>query len=316
MGYIPFNYENINVAAGTYNPSPVKAYNNKTFSYWERALFQRACFAIEAEKLPDDWTGTVKDFLYFCLFKFGFVTVFNNAQFGDTFQPSNLEGYDWYYQPTRSIIANPAISESLELEIGTDCEILKLTPDFRGVWDIISYYAEKLSTLDNAINMSLINNKFAFILGARNKVAGQALKKVLDKVNKGEPAVIYDMKLLNDPTDKEEPFQVWERKNSLKESYLTTDQLKDFQTILNNFDNEIGIPTIPYQKKERMVQAEAESRQMDAESRATVWVECLNSSAEKIKALYPDIDIKFKLRFDPEEVKEDEQLETDNDRPL
>ena len=65
-----------------------------------------------------------------------------------------------------------------------------------------------------------------------------------------------------------------------------------------------------------MVQAEAESRQMDAESRATVWVECLNSSAEKIKALYPNIDIKFKLRFDPEEVKEDEQLETDINRPL
>ena len=68
MGYIPFNYDKINAAAGTYNPSPVKSYNNKTFSYWERALFQRAVFSIDDVKLPEDWTGTVKDFLYYCWF--------------------------------------------------------------------------------------------------------------------------------------------------------------------------------------------------------------------------------------------------------
>lgn len=314
MSYIPFNYEQINTAAGTYNPSPVKAYNNKTFAFWERALFQRATSVIEAT-IPEEWEGTTKDFMLYCLFRFGFIFIFDDPAYGRTFQPCTLKGYDWYYQPTDVIIANPALNRSLELKIGKDGELLKLTPDFFGVWDIISYYAEKLSTLDNAINMSLINNKFAFILGARNKVAGQALKKMLDKINKGEPAVIYDMKLLNDPTDKEEPFQVWERKNSLKESYLTTDQLKDFQTILNNFDCEVGIPTIPYEKKERMVQAEATSRQLDAQSRSTIWIECLNSSVAKIKALYPDIKLDFKLRYDPEEV-EDEQLDNESDRTI
>jgi hypothetical protein len=315
MPYTPLNYEQINIAAGTYNPSSVKSYNNKTYAFWERALFQRATSVIEAT-VPDEWEGTTKDFLLYCLFKFGFTFVFNDVVYGETFQPCTLKGYDWYYQPTDVIIANPALPQSLELKIGKDGELLKLTPDFMGVWDIISYYAEKLSTLDNAINMSLINNKFAFILGARNKVAGQALKKMLDKINKGEPAVIYDMKLLNDPTDKVEPFQVWERKNSLKESYLTTDQLKDFQTILNNFDCEVGIPTIPYEKKERMVQAEATSRQLDAQSRSTIWIECLQSSTKKIKELYPEIKLDFKLRYNPEKEEENEQLNNVPDRAL
>ena len=311
--YTPLNYDQINALAGSYNPSPVKAYNNKTYSYWERSLFQRATSVVVSE-LPDDWKGTIKDFLYYCLFRFGYVPIFERAEVGKTFQPAGLSGYDWYYQPTKAIVSNPLLKESLELKIGTDCEILKLTPDFMGVWDIISYYAEKLSTLDNAINMSLINNKFAFILGARNKVAGQALKKMLDKINKGEPAVIYDMKLLNDPTDKEEPFQVWERKGSLKESYLTTEQLQDFQTIINSFDAEIGIPTIPYQKKERMVTSEADSRQNDSKARATIWIECLQSSAEKVKKLYPDITLNFKLRYEQEE--EDELIQTEPDRAL
>ena len=32
------------------------------------------------------------------------------------------------------------------------------------------------------------------------------------------------------------------------------DKLRDIQTVLNSFDNEIGIPTVPYEKKERMVE--------------------------------------------------------------
>lgn len=312
--YIPLNYDQINTIEGSYQPSTVKYRNNKAFEFWTRSLFQRACSVIESE-LPENWTGSVKDFLYYCLFRFGYVPVWYSPEYGYTFQPANLKGYNWYYQPVSVLVANPLLKETLEMQIGTECDILKLTPDYRGIWDVISYYAEKLAMLDNAINMSLINNKFAFILGARNKVAGQALKKMLDLVNKGEPAVIYDMKLLNDQTDKAEPFQVWERSN-LKNSYLTTDQLKDFQTIINNFDAEVGIPTIPYEKKERMVASEADSRQIDSQSRATIWLESLNSSADAIKALYPDIKLSFKLRYEAKEVITDGTRNNEPDRPI
>lgn len=303
MQYTPLNYEQINVKAGTYNPSMVKSYNNKTFAFWERALFQRACSTLEFT-LPSEWTGSVKDFFYYVLFKYGFCAVSKNDKYGYYFQPCTLEGYNFYYQPVNAQISNPLLQ--VNLEIGKDCELIKLTPDYYGVWDIIQYYAEKLSVLDNAINMSLINNKFAFLWGARNKAAGEALKKMLDKVNKGEPAVIYDQKLLNDPTDKEMPFQIIDRPN-LKSSYLTTDQLQDFQTLLNNFDCEIGIPTIPYQKKERMVVSEAESRTIDATSRSITWYETITNSIDKVKQLYPDINISVSLRYDPEKAGEENE---------
>ena len=295
--YTPLNYQQINIGAGSYNPSSVKAYNNQTFAFWERALFQRAQSVLDFE-LPSDWDGKIKDFFLYCLFKYGFVIISENDEFGRFFQPGTLSGYDFYYQPTKAIIANPLLS--VELDIGTQCQLLKLTPDYMGVWDIIWYYSEKLSTLDNAINMSLINNKFAFFLGARNKTASNALKKMLDLVNKGEPAVVYDMKLLNDPTDKEMPFQQWQRDN-LKNSYLTTDQLMDFQTLLNNFDAEIGIPSVPYQKKERMVTDEATMRGYDAKARSLTWFNTLTSSIDEIKQLYPDITLSVKLHYDETE---------------
>ena len=295
--YTPLNYQQINVAAGSYTPSDVKNYNNKTFAFWERALFQRAQSVLDFE-VPSEWDGKVKDFFLYCLFKYGFICISKNDEFGQFFQPCTLSGYDFYYQPTKAIIANPKLSA--ELEIDKECALLKLTPDYMGAWDIIWYTAEKLSILDNAINMSLINNKFAFFLGARNKGAGQALKKMLDLVNQGEPAVVYDMKLLNDPTDKEMPFQQWNRDN-LKNSYLTTDQLMDFQTLINNFDAEIGIPTIPYQKKERMVTDEATSRTYDAKARSITWFNTLTSSIDEIKKLYPDINLSVKLHYDETE---------------
>lgn len=308
MRYTPLNYNQINAAAGTYNPSMVKSYNNRTFAYWERSLFQRACSVLEFD-LPDDWQGSVRDFFFYCLYKYGFLAISRNDEYGTFFQPCTLKGINFYYQPTNALINNPAYEA--DLEIGRECELLKLTPDYMGIWDIITYYAEKLSVLDNAINMSLINNKFAFLLGARNKAAGEALKKMLDKINKGEPAVIYDMKLLNDPTDKDVPFQEW-RRDDLKASYLTTDQLKDFQTILNNFDTEIGIPTIPYEKKERMVTSEAESKVIDSVARCIIWYDTLQSSIDKIKDLYPDITLDVNLRW--EEVYNNGRVEDNTDR--
>ena len=295
--YTPLNYHQINVAAGSYTPSNDKNFNNKTFAFWERALFQRAQSVLDFE-VPAEWDGKVKDFFLYCLFKYGFICISKNDEFGQFFQPCTLSGFDFYYQPTKAIIANPIYNE--ELEIDKQCALLKLTPDYMGAWDIIWYTAEKLSILDNAINMSLINNKFAFFLGARNKTAGQALKKMLDLVNQGEPAVVYDMKLINDPTDKEMPFQQWQRDN-LKNSYLTTDQLMDFQTLINNFDAEVGIPTIPYQKKERMVTDEATARTFDAKARSITWFNTLTSSIEEIKKLYPDINLSVKLHYDETE---------------
>ena len=189
---------------------------------------------------------------------------------------------------------------------------MKFLPDYRGLFDIISYFAEKLSALDNAINISIINAKMPYILGAKNKATAEALKKIPDKINKGEPAVFVDKMLMNDPQSGETPFQLLELQK-LKENYITDKQLIDFQTILNAFDAEIGINTVPYQKAERFVSAEAQSRQNDSQARIITAIECLKSSVKDIKKLYPDIKLDFNLR---EEDPEDGERNLDPDRDV
>lgn len=298
--YIPYNYESINIIEGSYTPSVIKPYDNSAFDYWCRAFFQRAQSVIDFT-LPDGWQGKIRDFFLWCLFRYGYLSIFDSPKYGETFQPCTLYGRDWYYQPTDVIITNPAEDSSIKLKLGEQAEILKLTPDYIGIWDIVAYYAEKMALLDNAINMSLINSKFAFILAARNKAAAQALKKVMDKINKGEPAVIVDMKLLNDPDDKDVPWQSWER-GDLKSSYLTTDQLNDFRTIINDFDREIGIPVSPIQKKERLTSTEADTSVVDSKARSLVWIKTLQSSIEEVKKLYPQIKLDAKLHYEEAKV--------------
>ena len=274
-GYIPLHYEQINIAAGTYFPSQVKPYNNEAFKFWQRSLFQRACSTLIINT-PKEWNRH-KNLLYWSLFAYGYCGVFDLKEFGKCFNPCTLSGYNFYYEPTKVLLANPAMKagEKQEFEIGKDAELLKLTPDYKGIFDIITYYAEKLASMDCSINSAIINTKFAYIMGAKNKSAAEVLKKIFDKISKGEPAVFFDSKLANDPNTKEEPWQALFRDN-LKQSYLITDLLKDFQTIINNFDCEIGIPTIPYEKKERMVTSEAESRTIDATARSIIWFDELS----------------------------------------
>ena len=137
----------------------------------------------------------------------------------------------------------------------------------------------------------------------------------LDKVNAGEPAVVFDEKLMNDPNSKDTPFQLLEIMRNPKEYYLTSDQLQDFQTILNNFDAEIGIPTLPYQKKERLVKAEADMRMYDGCARSLTWYNTLQASIEEVKKLYPDITLSATLHYadvNLTEAEEEQEEGVDN----
>ena len=320
QGYIPMNYDKINNLAGHYMPSQIKPYNNYQYKLWMRALFQRACSTIEIT-LPKIWDKNY-DLFYWCLFAYGYLGMGEMPEVGKWFNPVTLSGYNFYYKPTTAILTNPALKSDSgrELEIGKDCEILKLSPDYMGIYDVISYYAEKLACLDVAINTAIINTKFAYVIGAKNKAAAEVLKKLFDKVNSGEPAVFFDKRLANDPNDNEEPWQALFRDN-IAGNYIITDLLRDFQTVINDFDTEVGIPTLPYEKKERMVVDEAQSKQIDAQSRSIIWFDELTRTAKvcnEFMGFSGEDEIKIKLRYslDQEGGTEDGTEQNNSDRLL
>ncbi len=316
MAYLPLNYDQINLIEGTYQPSQIKN-NSASFDYWVRTLFGRASSNL-IFGLPDFWQGDIANFWYYCMLRFGFVSIQDltgkgkrGDELGMCFSPVNLTGINFYYQKTLATLSNPTLDESFTLEIGKDCALVCMTPDKMGIWDVIERYALLLSNLDNAINMSIINSKIPFILGGKTKAAIQTLKKIMDKVNSGQPAVFYDSRIQDDAQSKDTPFQFLKLLENPKQNYLTTDQLIDLHTILSDFDSEVGIPTIPYQKKERETSFESQSKLADGQARSLVWERTINDSIKEVKKLYPDLQLSFRLRW---EVDTNVTGENNNDR--
>lgn len=282
MSYMPFNYQNINIIYGTSQPNDIQL-GSSSMEYWERVLFQRACYSIilDTENVFD---GRTKNFLFYCLFKYGYVPIWKDDNYGLMFNPCGLKGYNIYYQPTTCVITNPSFSKTKYLDIGKDCELIQLTPDYRGIWDTITYYANKLATLDPAIDVAITNSKLPFILYGKTKGARESLKKLLDKINSGVSSIFVDSRLTDD-VNGSSPIEMIDRPH-LKETYMTDKILQDRMTLMQEFDREIGISTVPYQKKERMIEYEASSAVEESQARVTIWVECLNQSFKRVNEMY------------------------------
>lgn len=290
MSCFPIYYPQLNMLAGTHIPSSYHTKNTIAFDFWTRAFYERL---INGLKINAPWDGDVKDFFNYCLYGNGFVCIFKTNEYGLSFQPCNVSGYDFYYRPTQAIVTNPVFQKTFK--IGEDCEILKLTPDYLGCFDIIYYYAEKMAELDCALKISISNEKNPKIYGASSKAKAETLKKIMDKVNQGNAVQIYDNRLFKSSDNEDEPLTLFG--NDARDNYMTDKILNDMFTIISRFDTEIGIPTVPYQKKERMVTDEATATRIDSQSRVLTWYETLKSSIEIVKKLFPDFDMSVEMRW-------------------
>lgn len=288
---IDFDERTINILENIKAPNTY--WNKRTweYKYWFRALLQKIDSSLVFSGIPENWSN---DFFMICLWARGFVAVFETNRealqnYGPryVFQPCNVSGFDFYYQPTTALISNPLYQA--ELEIGKKCEILKLTPDFMGVFDIIDYYASKLAEISKGIDMGIINAKHPMILTAKNEAQSETLKKVYDKVQRGESLVVWKDSSDNDEIiPVKDPFEAWN--NDFTKTYIVHNLLEDMQKILDSFYVEIGLP-VAIEKKERLVTSEADFASAQSQARIACWVETLRESFERIKKLYPDLNL-------------------------
>lgn len=143
-------------------------------------------------KLHETWD---KNYFLYSLFLRGYLTVVNTNKFGVICQHCGLRGYNIYYNPTHAIITNPLLTGILEPKIGTQCSIIKLQPDYSGISDIVNYYADNMAMTAEACEMNIMNSKLSFLFAVRGKSQAESMKKILDKVMRGELGVFYDEKL-------------------------------------------------------------------------------------------------------------------------
>lgn len=287
---VPASYDYINVYNSMYEPSTLHVKETGLSRYFQRYLIQKILSVFKFEGLPEYWS---KDYFFYTLFIFGFVTVFNTDRFGVIPQHCSLSGYDVFYRPTTCNVSNPLINRTLELRIGKSCELIKMQPDYCGAWDIVSYYADLMALTSESIAVNMINSKFAYVFAADNKTGVESLKKLYDQIASGNPAAFADKNLF-----KEDGSPAWELfTNNLRQNYIAGDLLEDLAKIDSRFNTDIGIPNVNIAKNSGVSDSEVMSNNVDTKSKAALWLETIQDGVKKVNNMF-DLDISVSLRFD------------------
>lgn len=282
----------INLMESMHVPNTYWKDKSEVYLYWMRALYERLTSTIEFT-IPEHWD---RQFFYFTLFTFGYCPVFETARWGVTFNPAYPVGYNWYYQPVYMQVSNPKLTR--KYEIGKNCEVLRLTNDWHGVWDIIAHFSEQLASATKSINVALENSCMPYVLTAQTVAQAETLKKVKDKISNGESLIIYDNS--DSPfTDEmvpqgDEPFQSFI--NDLKNNYMGTEILDNVDKILNQFYQEIGIMAQTTEHgKSHTLQDEVDQANEEATARLDTWMVNLKESCKRINAMF-NIGLEVKRR--------------------
>ena len=285
-----FDYDFINRYNAHIKPSTVHSQDNATAWYFRRYLIQKILSVFEFDGIPETWS---KDYFLYTLFVWGFVAVVETDKFGVIPQHCSLFGYDVFYRPTNVTIANPLLRGILQPQIGVDCELIKMQPDYGSCWDIVSYYADMLALASESLAVNIVNSKLAYVFACDNKTVAESFKKMYDKLNEGNPAVFADSKLFDESGE-----PLWTTfQNNLKQNYVAGDMLNDMLKIDARFCTEIGIPNVNMAKNSGVTDNEVEANNVDTKSKVSLWLETISEGLEKVNDMF-DLNISVKLRFE------------------
>ena len=300
---MPFPYDVENVAKASFSPSTFHLADNASFGFYARYLWQKMTNVFKFT-LPEGWD---EDYFKYVLFGMGYIPVLYTARFGVIPQYGTAGGFNQFFEPDFVMIGNELLPDesSRELKIGRDCEVVRLAPDWRGVGDLIGFYAAKMALCSQAIDINLINSKVAFVFGAKSKSQAEAFKKMYQDIASGEPAVVIDKSLFT-----EEGNAQWELfSQNLKQTYLVSDIVSDMRKIEEEFDTKIGIPNANTDKRERLNTDEVNANNVETAIIAEGWLNSIRSGFKKVKKLYPGVNCSVDWRVKPDVYTMSEQSE-------
>lgn len=277
----PFTADQISGINGAYNPAGVKI-DSVTYRYFQRDLYQRIAWFIDWHGMPETW---LKDYVNFSLICCGYCGVFDTGktEYGVIPQWGTLSGWGIYQEPNRLSCMSTYFQRPLML-IGKECELLRLTPDLRGLWDVVDFYAVKLALVSKAFDMSAISSKVSWAVAAKTKAAAQTIKAIYDKAQAGEPLVVFDKAvLLENDAENEQPWQEFHR--DVHEGLILEETLDAMERLYHQFYTVVGIPYAD-KRQERTVELQAMQDAGGTQSRVRGMIDTLQRSCDRVNKLY------------------------------
>lgn len=274
---IPATYDYQNAQQSAVNPSTVHIRNTAIANFFKKYLMQKA-MSVFKWTLPKTWS---KEYFLYTLYYFGFCAIVETDKFGVIPQQCSLSGFDVFYRPTNAMIANPLIKGVLNPRIGSECVLLKLQPNYSGIFDVVDYYGDMLALCAESIGVNLLNSHLAYVFRAKNKAQSDSYKKMFDQIASGQPCVVVDKDLFNEEKKINDFLTL-----NVKENYIASDILSDMQKIEAQFDTVIGIPNANTDKRERLITDEVNANNFATLARPSLWLDSLREGCTQVENMF------------------------------
>lgn len=277
----PYSSEFINQYNSIFSPSTVHVKNTGLAQFFKRYLLQEAISRFDFT-LPERW-----DYNYFTavLFIIGYIFGFDKEPaFGLIPQHGFIGGRTVQYQPFYATISNPRfkVQGSYRLVIGEECSIIKLQPDYCGLYDIVDYYGDLMALTAETVGVNILNSKLSYIFAADNKAKAESFKKLYDQIASGEPASFIDKNLF----DEDGRLQVSLLTQDVGKNFIADRLLDALGTIRNKFLTDIGIPNANTDKRERLITGEVEANNFETASKANLWLQTMKKGMQETRNMF------------------------------
>lgn len=303
MYNLPADYDLINRYNSSRNPSTIHCSNTALTNFFFKYLMQKMISVFKWE-LPEDWDI---DYFQYVLYLQGFIGVIDTPQFGVIPQNCTLTGRNIFYQPNKIIVTNPLLESRGNniYKLGEEAELIKFQPDYSGIGDLVSYYADLMAVTAEGLGLNILNTKLAYVLVADNKAMAETLKKLYDRIASGEPAVAVDKNLINPETGK---LSVELFAQNLQQNYIAGTMLDDLKKLDDNFCTEIGIDNANTQKKERLISSEVDANSQNIKAKSALWLDTMRRGVDRVNKLFgTDISVDYRQ----EDTKDEKIMDGD-----
>lgn len=279
MQAAPYMYDYINAEVSQHSPSTVHTKNTELQRFFARYLLQKAMSVFKWD-LPETWD---RDYFLYVLYGIGYIAVLNTDKYGVIPQQCGLDGYNIFYQPKRALVTNPLLKGLRSLDIGTQCTLIKLQPDYGSVMDLVGFYADMMALTAETAGVNLVNSRLSYVFFGKNKNTEESQKKLFDHVASGEPAIFVDTALYDVQSGNPSwiPFQ-----QNVGQNYIAGDALADLRKWEMMFDTDIGIPNANTDKKERLISDEVNANNVEVTSKADLWLDQLQKSFAQTSKMF------------------------------
>lgn len=272
-------------------PYDVHGVHNRETDHNRRYLYQ-VLYSVFDLGLPKEWKRG--GYVRFWTFTAGSYAVLYTNEFGWVPMPYSWVDTDYFFFPRQIRGYNAHLKKEVTGIVGVNCEVVYILDDLFGLDQTITEYAARLSNIDKAFDVNLMNSSFSLTMPVENDKQAQEIKRAYSRATMGFPFIPVIKNLFKNGR----PAPLIE---NVKNNFCANEIHQARRAVINDFLTEIGVRNANYEKKERLNSMEVSENNDQTSAQARVILDNLNECYDRVREVTNgEIDMVAKLNYNYE----------------